>query len=357
MSDDLVFDVAAGVVELTRALCDVESVSGDEELLANRVEATLRTASHLGVVRDGNTVAARTTLGAPTRVIVAGHLDTVPVDNNLPSRIEGDHLVGRGSVDMKGGVASQLILAVELDQPAMDVTWIFYDQEEIEADKNGLGRFHRNHPEWMVGDFAVLGEPSNGGVEGGCNGTIRVELRATGLRAHSARPWMGDNAIHKLSGALERLSHFSPETRSVDGLDYRESLSAVGIRGGVAGNVIPDDAVLTVNFRFAPDRSVSDAVDYVAQVFPELELSVVDASEGARPGLDGQLALSLVAASGQEARPKYGWTDVSRFSALGIPAVNFGPGDGALAHAPNEQVPISQLESTHRTLREWLAQG
>jgi len=357
VSDDLVFDVAAGVVELTRALCDVESVSGDEELLANRVEATLRTASHLEVIREGNTVAARTALGAPTRVIVAGHLDTVPVDNNLPSRIEGDHLVGRGSVDMKGGVASQLILAVELDQPAMDVTWIFYDQEEIEADKNGLGRFHRNHPEWMVGDFAVLGEPSNGGVEGGCNGTIRVELRATGLRAHSARPWMGDNAIHKLSDALERLSHFSPETRSVDGLDYRESLSAVGIRGGVAGNVIPDDAVLTVNFRFAPDRSVSDAVDYVAQVFPELELSVVDASEGARPGLDGQLALSLVAASGQEARPKYGWTDVSRFSALGIPAVNFGPGDGALAHAPNEQVPISQLESTHRTLREWLAQG
>ena len=357
MSDDLVFDVAAGVVELTRALCDVESVSGDEELLANRVEATLRTASHLEDIREGNTVAARTALGAPTWVIVAGHLDTVPVDNNLPSRIEGDHLVGRGSVDMKGGVASQLILAVELDQPAMDVTWIFYDQEEIEADKNGLGRFHRNHPEWMVGDFAVLGEPSNGGVEGGCNGTIRVELRATGLRAHSARPWMGDNAIHKLSDALERLSHFSPETRSVDGLDYRESLSAVGIRGGVAGNVIPDDAVLTVNFRFAPDRSVSDAVDYVAQVFPELELSVVDASEGARPGLDGQLALSLVAASGQEARPKYGWTDVSRFSALGIPAVNFGPGDGALAHAPNEQVPISQLESTHRTLREWLAQG
>jgi succinyl-diaminopimelate desuccinylase len=357
VSEDLVFDVSAGVVELTRALCDVESVSGNEEHLANRVEATLRSAAHLDVIRDGNTVAARTSVGARTRVIVAGHLDTVPVDNNLPSRIEDDHVVGRGSVDMKGGVASQLILACELDHPAMDVTWIFYDQEEIEADKNGLGRFHRNHPEWLEGDFAVLGEPSLGGVEGGCNGTIRVELRATGLRAHSARPWMGDNAIHKLSDALERLSHFSPETRSVDGLDYRESLSAVGVRGGVAGNVIPDEAVLTVNFRFAPDRSVSDAVEYVADVFPGLELTVVDASEGARPGLDSQLALSLVAASAHEARPKYGWTDVSRFSELGIPAVNFGPGDGALAHAPNEKVPISQLESTHRTLRDWLSQG
>jgi succinyl-diaminopimelate desuccinylase len=357
VSEDLVFDVSAGVVELTRALCDVESVSGNEEHLANRVEATLRSAAHLDVIRDGNTVAARTSVGARTRVIVAGHLDTVPLDNNLPSRIEDDHVVGRGSVDMKGGVASQLILACELDHPAMDVTWIFYDQEEIEADKNGLGRFHRNHPEWLEGDFAVLGEPSLGGVEGGCNGTIRVELRATGLRAHSARPWMGDNAIHKLSDALERLSHFSPETRSVDGLDYRESLSAVGVRGGVAGNVIPDEAVLTVNFRFAPDRSVSDAVEYVADVFPGLELTVVDASEGARPGLDSQLALSLVAASGHEARPKYGWTDVSRFSELGIPAVNFGPGDGALAHAPNEKVPISQLESTHRTLRDWLSQG
>ena len=357
VSDELVFDVSAGVVELTRALCDVESVSGHEEHLADRVEATLRTAAHLEVIRDGNTVAARTNQGAATRVIVAGHLDTVPVDHNLPSRIEGDHVVGRGSVDMKGGVASQLILAVELDRPAMDVTWIFYDQEEIEADKNGLGRFHTHHPDWLVGDFAVLGEPSHGGVEGGCNGTIRVELRSTGLRAHSARPWMGDNAIHKLSDALERLSHFTPETRTVDGLDYRESLSAVGIRGGVAGNVIPDEAVLTVNYRFAPDRSVSDAVDYVAEVFPDLELSVVDSSEGARPGLDSELALSLVAASGHDARPKYGWTDVSRFSQLGIPAVNFGPGDGALAHAPNEQVPITQLESTHQTLRDWLSQG
>jgi succinyl-diaminopimelate desuccinylase len=355
VSDDLAFDVSVGVVELTREICDVESVSGNEETLANRVEATLRQSSHLEVIRDGNTVAARTTLDKPTRVIVAGHLDTVPVEANLPSRIDGDMLVGRGSVDMKGGVASQLILAVQLDQPSVDVTWIFYDQEEIDADKNGLGRFHDNRPDWLAGDFAVLGEPSHGGVEGGCNGTLRVELRAQGIRAHSARPWMGDNAIHKLASALDTLSHFTSETRRVEGLDYKESVSAVGIRGGVAGNVVPDDAVLVVNFRFAPDRTLGDAVEYLAALFPDLELTVVDSAEGARPGLDSELAQSLVAASGQPAQPKYGWTDVARFSALGIPAVNFGPGDGAKAHAADEQVPLAQLESTHQTLRAWLS--
>lgn len=349
------FDLSVGVVELTRQLCDIESVSGSEAALADRIEATLGDASHLEVVRDGNTVAARTRAGHSRRIIVAGHIDTVPVDGTLPARLDAEALWGRGTVDMKGGVASQLILAVQLDSLPVDLTWIFYDLEEVDAARNGLGRFHRSHPDWLHADFAVLGEPSQAAVEGGCNGTLRVNLLATGQQAHSARPWKGKNAIHQLSSALVTLAEYEPETRVVDGLAYRESLSAVGISGGVAGNVIPDRATLTVNFRFAPDRTIDQAVAYVEALFPELECDVVDAAAGARPGLDTAFAQSLVEASGQPASPKYGWTDVSRFSELGIPAVNFGPGDAELAHSANEHVPISQLERAHQVLRSWLS--
>lgn len=348
------FDVSVGVVELTRELVNIESVSGNESELADRVEATLRAADHLEVVRVGNTVAARVQCGCDTRVIIAGHLDTVPVEGLLPARREAGELWGRGAVDMKAGVASQLILAVELDSPRVDVTWIFYDQEEVHADRNGLGHFAKAHPEWMKADFAVLGEPSNAGVEGGCNGTLRMTLTAHGKTAHSARPWMGDNAIHALAPALATLQAFEPETREVDGLAYRESLSAVGVAGGIAGNVVPDRAELTVNFRFAPDRAVADAVSYVAALFPGFDHEVTDSSPGARPGLTHPHALSLVNASGRPATPKYGWTDVARFSEMGIPAVNFGPGDAQLAHSAEERVAESEIEAAHHTLRTWL---
>jgi succinyl-diaminopimelate desuccinylase len=349
------FDLAVGVVELARAIVDVESVSGNEELLADRIEETLRIANHLDVVRHGNTVAARINRDAPVRVIIAGHLDTVPVSGLLPARRENGRLWGRGAVDMKGGVACQLLAACELKSPRVDVTWIFYDQEEVESERNGLGHFATAHPEWMKADFAVLGEPSNAGVEGGCNGTLRIELRAKGTAAHSARPWMGHNAIHALSAALQTLSTFESETREVEGLSYRESLSAVGVSGGTAGNVIPDSATLTVNFRFAPDRTVDEAIRYVTNLFPDLEAVVVDQSPGARPGLNHPLAQSLVASSGGEAAPKYGWTDVARFSQLGIPAVNFGPGDAQRAHSPDEWVEESEIELAYNTLREWLS--
>lgn len=348
------FDTALGVVEITRQICDVESVSGDETLLADRVEATLLEAQHLEVLRLGNTVAARTSLCRSKRVIIAGHLDTVPVTKNLPAKIDGPWLVGRGSVDMKGGVASQLICAVEVAEPRWDVTWLFYDCEEIDSARNGLGKFQAAHPDWLDGDLAVLGEPTEAGIEGGCNGTARVVLRAHGRQAHSARPWSGHNAIHDLAPALTLLAHFEPETRVVDGLSYRESLSAVGVSGGVAGNVIPDRAELVVNFRFAPDRSGKDAVDYLGGLFEGYQMDLVDLAEGARPGLDQDLAQSLVLASGSEPRAKYGWTDVARFSAMGIPAVNFGPGDPNLAHSPDERVATAELVKAHNVLSSWL---
>jgi len=347
-------DPALDVVELTAAVCDIDSVSGNETALADAIENVLNDCAHLEVIRDGDALVARTNNGCATRVIIAGHIDTVPVNNNLPTRRDGADLVGRGTVDMKGGVAVALKLAVELEHPRHDVTWIFYDHEEVAADLNGLGRLARNRPELLAGDFAILGEPSNGSVEGGCNGTLRVIISTAGKRAHSARAWTGDNAIHKLAEPLRILSEYEAKTVEVDGLEYRESLSAVGIGGGVAGNVIPDAATLTVNYRFAPDKSVDAALAHLVELFDGCQVTLDDAAPGARPGLKVQLAAEFVTAVGAEPTAKVGWTDVARFSEFGIPAINYGPGDPALAHTDDERVPVAQITECARVLRHWL---
>jgi succinyl-diaminopimelate desuccinylase len=348
-------DLSASAVDLTRALVDIESVSGNEKAIADAVEQALRAYPHLEVTRDADAVIARTDLGRDSRVVIAGHLDTVPVNDNLPSRLEDGVVWGRGTVDMKGGDAVMLKLAAELTEPAVDVTWVWYDLEEVASFLNGLGRIARTRPELLEADFAVLCEPSNGEVEGGCNGTLRVDVRVTGTRAHSARAWMGANAIHAVTPVLQALVAYEPRQAEVDGLVYREGLNAVGIRGGVAGNVIPDECVVEVNYRFAPDRDAELAERHVRDVFAGFEVEVTDVAEGARPGLTDPLALAFLAAVGGEARPKYGWTDVARFAALGIPAVNYGPGDPSLAHADDERVAVEQIERCERGLRAWLS--
>lgn len=347
-------DLTASSADLTAAIVDIESVSGNERALADAVEAALSAVPHLEVTRDADAVVARTTLGRDRRVVIAGHLDTVPVNANLPSRLDGDVLWGRGTVDMKAGCAVMLKLAAELADPTVDVTWVFYDHEEVASSLNGLGRLARTRPELLEADFAVLCEPSNGEVEGGCNGTLRVDVRVTGTRAHSARAWMGSNAIHAAAPILQQLVAYTPREAEVDGLVYREGLNAVGIRGGVAGNVIPDECVVEVNYRFAPDRDAELAERHVRDVFAGYEVEVTDVAEGARPGLTDPLAQAFLAAVGGEARPKYGWTDVARFAALGIPAVNYGPGDPSLAHADDERVPLDQIVRCERGLRAWL---
>jgi succinyl-diaminopimelate desuccinylase len=343
------------VAELTRQLVDIASVSGEERAIADAVEDSLRPFAHLEVIRDGDAVIARTDLGRDRRVVIAGHLDTVPVNGNLPARREGDELVGRGTVDMKGGCAVALQLAAELADPVVDVTWVWYDQEEVDSARNGLGRVARTRPELLAADFAVLGEPTGGEVEGGCNGTLRADVILRGRRAHSARAWMGENAIHKAAPVLATLAAYEPAEIEVDGLVYREGLNAVLVRGGVATNVIPDECVVHVNYRFAPSRTGAEAEAHLRGLFPEAEVVTVDLAEGARPGLDDPLARAFVAAVGGRARPKYGWTDVARFSALGIPAVNYGPGDPSLAHADDERVPVEQIERCERGLRAWLS--
>ena len=356
-------DLTSDLLTLTRALCDVPSVSGDEGPLADLVERALRAQAHLEVLRDGDTVVARTRLGRARRVAVAGHLDTVPITDNVPSHVEGSGadavLWGRGTVDMKAGVAVQLALAAELVAPVHDVTWVFYDHEEVEADRNGLGRVAAAHPDWLAADFAVLGEPTAGGVEGGCNGTLRAQVVVPGVAAHSARAWMGVNAIHRAGELLRRLEDYTPATVVVDGLEYREGLNAVLVSGGTAANVIPDRCVVTLNYRFAPSRSLAEAEEHVRHVAAGYEVTVVDAAAGALPGLDQPAAREFTAAvlgaTGRTPVAKLGWTDVARFSALGVPAVNFGPGDPLLAHSRDERCPLAQIAQVHAALRAWLA--
>lgn len=347
-------DLTADVVSLTAALVDIASESLDEAEIADAVEAALRELDHLDVVRDGHTIVARTSLGRHERVVIAGHLDTVPVNDNLPSRLDAGILHGLGSCDMKGGVAIALLLAAAVPEPVRDVTYVFYEAEEIAAEFNGLGRLARTRPELLAGDFAILMEPSDAGVEAGCQGTMRVEIRTAGERAHSARSWMGSNAIHALAPVLDGLSLYAAREVDIDGLTYREGLNAVGISGGVAGNVVPDEAVVTINYRFAPDRSEDEAFTHLQEIFEGFGLTVTDSAPGALPGLSAPAAAAFVEAVGGEVRPKFGWTDVAQFTLLGIPAVNYGPGDPIYAHKANEHVPVDHLHRVHDRLTRWL---
>jgi succinyl-diaminopimelate desuccinylase len=348
-------DLGSSPDELTAALVDIPSVSGSEAPLADLIEAGLRALGRFRVERVGNSVLARTDLGRPTRVLLAGHIDTVPIADNVPSRLDGDTLHGCGTTDMKSGDAMLLHLAATLPEPSRDLTFVFYECEEIEYERNGLTTIQQRYPDWLAADLAILAEPTNGQVEAGCQGTAAVALTVRGRRSHSARSWLGDNAIHKSAALLDRLAGFDARIVDIDGCEYHEGLNAVGITGGVASNVIPDECTIRVNFRFAPDRSSEQAITVLAELFADVEMTVLDVAAGALPGLSAPAAAEFVAAAGGSAKAKFGWTDVSRFAALGIPAVNYGPGDPSLAHTREEHVSMTQIREMTQVLRTFLA--
>src|SRR5512139_3822957 len=350
-------DLTADVVTLTEQLVNIESVSGNEAAIADAVESQLRTLAHLEVSRFGNTIVARTRHGHPDRVVIAGHLDTVPLNDNLPARRDEKNLHGLGSCDMKGGVAVALRIAATMADTNRDITFLFYECEEVEEHRNGLKLLGESDPDLLRADFAILMEPSNAGVEAGCQGTLRVDVTTRGERAHSARSWNGVNAIHRAGEILRRLDAYEPRRPVIDGMEYHEGLNAVFIAGGVAGNVVPDSCTVSVNYRFAPDRSEEEAVAHVREVFEGFEIEVTDLAPAAMPGLGVPAAAAFVEAVGGSVNPKFGWTDVARFSALGVPAVNFGPGDPLLAHKQEEFVPIEHLERVEEQLRTWLRPG
>ena len=349
-------DLTADPVDLTATLVDIPSESGAEGPLADAVEASLRELAHLRVVRDGDAVVAFTDLGRARRVVLAGHLDTVPIIDNVPSRRDGGRLHGCGTSDMKSGIAVLLHLAATVPDPTSDVTFVCYDNEEVEAARNGLRRLAEHHADWLAGDLAVLLEPTDGVIEAGCQGTLRVEVTAAGKRAHSARSWLGDNAIHAVAPLLQALGAYEARSVDIDGCVYREGLSAVRISGGVAGNVVPDACTVTINFRFAPDRSEEQALAHVQEVLAPYAVTLVDSARGALPGLHAPAARDFVtAADAGPPRAKYGWTDVARFAALGIPAVNFGPGDPNLAHTREESIDVARIGAVADVLRRYLS--
>ncbi|MCZ7525271.1 MAG: succinyl-diaminopimelate desuccinylase [Acidimicrobiia bacterium] len=346
------------LLALAAELVDIPSVSHHEQALADRLEAELRTAPGLEVVRIDDNVVARTRLGRAQRVVLAGHLDTVPPHGNDRARLDGEVLWGLGSADMKAALAVFVALARAVPEPAVDVTYALYACEEVAHEHSGLGRLLDTRPDLLAGDVAILGEPSGGAVEAGCQGTLRVEALFEGRRAHTARPWKGRNAIHRLAGALARLESYEPRRPVVDGCEYHEAMQAVRVEGGQGNNVVPDRAVLTVNHRFAPDRTPEEALAHVAGVLADADaLEVVDLAPAAPPALDHPLLAALLDRHRLTVRAKLGWTDVARFAALGVPAVNLGPGDPGVAHTAEEHVTRADVERAHAVLRDLLERG
>ncbi len=353
----------ADLLARTAALVDIASPSRDEAALVDAIEAELRAIGTLTVDRVGDNLVARTELGRSQRVVFAGHTDTVPATaNNASARIEGDRLSGVGSADMKGGLAIMLELARTITEPAVDCTFVFYAREEIGSAESGLGELFELRPELLIGDVAILGEPTDGLIEAGCQGTLRVRVTLHGARAHTARSWMGRNAIHRLGQVLDLLAAYEPRKPVIDGCQFHEGLQAVAIDGGVAGNVVPDVASVVINHRFAPDRSGVEAEAHVRELLaPALEagdvVELTECSDGALPGLTHPLLASLVARSGGEVLAKLGWTDVARFASHGVPAVNFGPGDNTVAHTADEYLDRAPLERTWAILQALVTEG
>lgn len=355
--------MADGPTDLLRATAELVAVRSEsfaEAPLADRIESQLRSQDHLTVDRVGDNVVARTTLGRPGRVVLAGHLDTVPADGNEEPRIVGDVLWGLGSADMKGGLAVMVELAGRHAAPPVDVTYVFYAREEVAASESGLLELEAQRPDLLVGDLAILGEPTDGAIEAGCQGVLRVRVTLRGRRAHAARPWMGRNAIHRLGALLVALDAADPRRPEILGCQFRESLLATAVSGGVAGNVVADRASVDIVHRFAPDRDLDGAEAHVREVLapfvePGDEVEVIDRSPAAWPATAHPSIASLVQRHGLEVRAKLGWTDVARFSAWGVPAVNLGPGSSALAHTAEERVERSSIESTFAVLDDLLS--
>lgn len=348
----------ADLLKLTAELVDIPSVSHHEGAVTDYLQAVLEPVPWLAVTRVGENLVARTSLGRSSRLILAGHTDTVPPNGNERARIDGDVLWGIGACDMKGGVAVLAELATTVAEPAVEVTYVFYECEEVDSAFNGIERLFGERPDLLEGDAALLAEPSSAQVEAGCQGTMRVEVTMTGERAHTARAWLGGNAIHRLARVLGSVAAYEGRQVTIDGCHYREGLQAVRIGGGVANNVVPDRATVTLNHRFAPDRSPEEAEAHVRSVVGEVDgFEVTDMAPAALPALGHPLLQAVLAASGGVAYGKLGWTDVARFASRGVPATNFGPGDPALAHSAGEQVTRSDLETVYGVLRTVLERG
>lgn len=351
--------------DITRALIDIPSVSEDETVLLDHVKESLPTSFHAVYDEDSVALFAQ----EPKRsidVLLVGHTDTVPIADNVPAVVSnnvsaGRELVGRGASDMKGGLAVMLCLAKALDsselQSQINVGLLFFGREELPATRSALVPALKNCTSLQSAGFAILLEPTTNSVELGCQGNLNIDVSFNGLAAHSARPWLGDNAIHKAIGALAEIASASPNDVDIDGLVYREVASVTNISGGHARNVIPDNAKAQINVRYSPSLSASKAADIWTQRFADsgATITVAGNAPGALPNRQHQGVQMLIALSNQHPTPKQAWTNVADFAAIGVPAVNFGPGDPALAHCDNEAISENALIANFDVLSTFLA--
>jgi succinyl-diaminopimelate desuccinylase len=349
-----VLNINQELSKLTLDLVNISSVSKDEKSIADLIAEALKKYSHLKITRVNNSIVAQTNFGNKQRVVIAGHIDTVPANNNFPGKINDSEVIGLGSVDMKSGIAVALKLASEITSSNYDVTYLFYESEEIETKFNGLELITKQQKDLLDCDFAILMEPTNGILEVGCQGSLRFEVSTSGKRSHSARWWNGENAIHKTNKILEILNNYKSREPEIDGHKFREGLQAVKVNGGIAGNVVPDSVTISINHRFAPDTSIDQATQNMKTLFKDFNFELVDAANAAPTGLSNPLIKEFVSNIGKNIAPKFGWTDVARFANAGIPAINFGPGDPNLAHHPEEKVLISQIIDVYESLKKWL---
>jgi succinyl-diaminopimelate desuccinylase len=349
-----VLQIDKNLAELTVDLINIPSLSLAEKDLADQIQAVLTPLDGLEVTRIENTLIAKTNFNFSSRVILAGHLDTVPANQNEKAVISKDSIFGLGAVDMKSGIAVMLKLVQDVQEFKKDVTFLFYEAEEIESKYNGLEKVAQKKSDFLSGDFAILLEPTDAILEMGCQGSIRFKISIKGSRAHSARWWKGENAIHKAQAVLEIVNKYQPRTPTIEQLTFREGLQVVAINGGIAGNVVPDLVEISLNHRFAPDRNEDQAIEHLKVLFKDFEIEILDVASAAPVSLDNKLVADFVKEIDLPLAPKFGWTDVARFSKLNIPAINFGPGDPHLAHHPQEAVEIAQLDIVFQRLSTWL---
>ena len=345
-------------IELTASLVNIPSESHNEKQIVQQIELALhKQAPWLEITRIGNSILARTKLNRPLRIILAGHVDTVPIINNIPSFIKARELWGCGTSDMKAGNAVFLYLITTISKPCYDITLIMYDCEEVEYHANGLSKIKCDLPEWLEANIAIFGEPSDGFIEAGCQGTMRISINSVGTRSHSARPWSGSNAIHNLTKVLNLIREYQPHNMRIENCNYQECLSAVQINGGISGNIIPDTASIIVNFRFIPNMSIDKAFSHLCKIFKKVEANVnlIDASEGALPNLNKPVINMLLNSTNIGVRAKYGWTDVARLTSLGIPSINWGPGSPNSSHKSDERINVSRVIKFTKILKNYLS--
>jgi succinyl-diaminopimelate desuccinylase len=346
------------LVETLEWLVNIPSVTGSEGRIATAISERLLPIWTLkGVQRFGNSVVVGQRTDRPL-ISLYGHLDTVPhQDGNGSARIENGRMHGVGTSDMKAGLAVMVHLLEDegVRSGDFDVVGVFYDKEEGPADENGLEQV-LDRASWLVqSEMAVVMEPTDLKLELGCNGTMNADVIFKGKAAHSARPWLGDNAVTKAGEWLTAMHSLEPVSEIISDLEYREVFTVTRADGGIANNVVPSEFRLNLNYRFPPSLTVAEAENRLRELAsPADEVVVRDSAPSGSVPEGNKHLLRLEDLLGGERLPKQGWTDVARLTSAGIPAVNYGPGDPSLAHQAGESVALASLDVAYSVLRHFL---